>query len=258
MSFFEKLKKGMGIEEPIAEPEKEIEEKPVEIKADKEPKKLKTELPKEAKVEKRAKKASFLLPPSLLLGRTKFSSTAKKEKESPEVKIRKLEIELPSTEVKGEKRTKSSLTIQTKMPEEEKEEEVKEQAEKEPPKEPNEQKEKKWPSFGGTEEGQLAIDVYQTENDLVIQSAIAGVKPENLDISMERDIITIKGSREKLFEENGDYFIQECFWGPFSREVILPSEVDPQRAVAEMKNNILTIRIPKILREKKRRIIVRE
>ncbi|MDP2966925.1 MAG: Hsp20/alpha crystallin family protein [bacterium] len=239
-SFFEKLKKGMGIEEPIAEPEKEIEEKPIEIKAGKEPKKLKTELPKEAKVEKRAKKASFLLPPSLLLGRTKFSSTAKKEKEPPEVKIRKLEI-------------------QTKMPEEEEEEEeIKEQAEKEPPKEPKEQKEKKWPSFGGTEEGQLAIDVYQTENDLVIQSAIAGVKPENLDISMERDIITIKGSREKPFEENGDYFIQECFWGPFSREVILPSEVDPQRAVAEMKNNILTIRIPKILREKKRRIIVRE
>jgi HSP20 family protein len=222
-SFFEKLKKGMGIEEPIAEPEKEIEEKPVETKAGKEPKKLKIELPKEAKVEKRIK----------------FSSTAKKEKEPPEVKIKKLEI-------------------QTKMPEEKKEEEVKEQAEKEPPKESNEQKEKKWPSFGEAEEGQLAIDVYQTENDLVIQSAIAGVKPENLDISMERDIITIKGSREKLFEENGDYFIQECFWGPFSREVILPSEVDPQRAVAEMKNNILTIRIPKILREKKRRIIVRE
>jgi len=222
-SFFEKLKKGMGIEEPIAEPEKEIEEKPIEIKAGKEPKKLKTELPKEAKVEKR----------------TKFSSTAKKEKEPPEVKIKKLEI-------------------QTKMLEEKKEEEVKEQAEKEPPKEPKEQKEKKWPSFGGAEEGQLAIDVYQTENDLVIQSAIAGVKPENLDISMERDIITIKGSREKPFEENGDYFIQECFWGSFSREVILPSEVDPQRAVAEMKNNILTIRIPKILREKKRRIIVRE
>ncbi|MCX6759215.1 MAG: Hsp20/alpha crystallin family protein [Candidatus Nealsonbacteria bacterium] len=227
-SFFEKLKRGMDIEEPIAEPEKEIEEKPIETKTGKEPKKLKTELPKEAKVEKRMK----------------FSSTAKKEKESPEVKIRKLET-------------------QTKMPEEEREEEreeeeVKEQAEKEPPKELKEQKEKKWPSFGKIEEGQLAIDVYQTENDLVIQSAIAGVKPENLDISIERDIITIKGSREKPFEENGDYFIQECFWGPFSREVILPSEVDPQRAVAEMKNNILTIRIPKILREKKRRIIVRE
>ncbi len=105
-------------------------------------------------------------------------------------------------------------------------------------------------------EGQLAIDVFQTENDLIIQSAIAGVKPESLDISMEKDIIIIKGIRKKSFEENGDYFAQECFWGPFSREVILPAEVDPNRAKAEMKEGILTIKIPKILREKKRRIIV--
>ena len=103
----------------------------------------------------------------------------------------------------------------------------------------------------------MAIDIYQTEQDLVIQSAIAGVKPENLDISMEKDIIRIKGSREKPFEEKGDYFSQECFWGLFSREIILPAEIDPERAMAEMKNGILTIRIPKILREKKRRIVVR-
>ena len=123
--------------------------------------------------------------------------------------------------------------------------------------EDEEQKEKKWPSFSEAEEGQLAIDIYQTEQDLVIQSAIAGVKPENLDISMEKDIIRIKGSREKPFEEKGDYFSQECFWGLFSREIILPAEIDPERAMAEMKNGILTIRIPKILREKKRRIVVR-
>ncbi len=92
---------------------------------------------------------------------------------------------------------------------------------------------------------------------MVIQSAIAGVKPENLDITLEKDIITIKGVREKPFEEEGDYFSQECFWGPFSREVILPAEVDPNRATAEMRDGILTIRIPKILREKKRKIIVR-
>ena len=105
-------------------------------------------------------------------------------------------------------------------------------------------------------EGQLAIDIFQTENDLIIQSAIAGVKPESLDISMEKDIIIIKGTREKPFEKNGDYFAQECFWGPFSREVILPTEVDPNQVKAEMKEGILTIRIPKILREKKRRIII--
>ena len=118
------------------------------------------------------------------------------------------------------------------------------------------------PALAGKEkwfetEGELAIDVYQTESHLVIQSAIAGVKPEDLDISMERDIITIKGIRQKPFEESGDYFTQECYWGPFSREVILPVEVDPDRAEATMKDGILTIRIPKILREKKRRIKVR-
>jgi len=83
------------------------------------------------------------------------------------------------------------------------------------------------------------------------------VKPEFLDISMERDVVTIKGTREKPFEEEGDYFAQECYWGSFSREVILPAEVDPDRAEATMKEGILTIRIPKILREKKRKIKVK-
>jgi HSP20 family protein len=106
-------------------------------------------------------------------------------------------------------------------------------------------------------EGQLAIDVYQTKDELVIQSAIAGVKPGNLDISMEGDVITIKGRREKLFEEEGNYFIQECYWGLFSREVILPVEVDPGRIEATMKEGILTIRIPKILRERRKKIIVK-
>jgi len=104
-------------------------------------------------------------------------------------------------------------------------------------------------------EGELAIDVYQTETELVIRSAIAGVKPENLDISVEGDIITIKGSREKP-EEGGTYFTQECYWGPFSRKVILPAEIDPNRIEATMKEGILTIRMLKIERERKRRIIV--
>ena len=106
-------------------------------------------------------------------------------------------------------------------------------------------------------EGQLAIDVYQTENELIIQSTIAGVKSENLDVSLEKDIIAIKGCREKPFEKEGDYFTQECYWGSFSREIIMPVEVDPSRALAELKEGILTIRIPKIVREKKKKIIVK-
>lgn len=107
-------------------------------------------------------------------------------------------------------------------------------------------------------EGQLTIDIYQTENELVIRSAIAGVKPEFLDISLEKDIITIKGKRGKPFEEKEDYFSQECYWGPFSRELILPVEVDPNLAEATMREGILTIRLPKIEREKKKKIIVKE
>ena len=107
------------------------------------------------------------------------------------------------------------------------------------------------------QEGQLAIDIYQTENELVIRSAIAGVKPESVEISFEKDIITIRGRREKPLKEEEDYFSQECYWGPFSREIILPVEVDPNLAEATMKEGILTIRLPKIEREKKKKIIVR-
>jgi len=107
-------------------------------------------------------------------------------------------------------------------------------------------------------EGQLSVDVYQTKEELVIQSAIAGIRPDILDISLEGDVVTIKGKREKPDSEEGDYFTQECYWGQFSREIILPVEVDPNRVRAAMKDGILTIRIPKIFREKKRKILIKE
>jgi HSP20 family protein len=107
-------------------------------------------------------------------------------------------------------------------------------------------------------EGQLSVDVYQTKEELVIQSAIAGIRPDALDISLEGDVVTIRGKREKPNNEEGDYFTQECYWGQFSRDVILPVDVDPNRVKAEMKDGILTIRIPKIFREKKRKILVKK
>lgn len=102
-------------------------------------------------------------------------------------------------------------------------------------------------------EGQLVIDVYETDNEIVIQSAIAGITPENLDISIEKDMVSIKGKRESATERTGkNYLIEECYWGAFSREIILPSEVDAAKAQASMKNGILTIRAPKIERERKK------
>jgi len=104
-------------------------------------------------------------------------------------------------------------------------------------------------------EGQLTVDVYQTDKEIVIQSAIAGIEPDDLDIIIENDMVAIRGNRKKLFEEKKrNYFYQECYWGQFSREIILPEEVDNSRAQATMKKGILTIRIPKIESKKKRKI----
>ncbi len=101
-----------------------------------------------------------------------------------------------------------------------------------------------WPSEEA--EGQLTIDVYQTAAEIVIQSTIAGVEPEDLDISITNDMITIRGRRQKQEEvKTEDYFYQECYWGNFSRSVILPVDIDADKAVASLKNGILTIRLPK-------------
>jgi len=107
-------------------------------------------------------------------------------------------------------------------------------------------------------EGELTVDVYQTDKEIVIQSAVAGVEPEDLDISIEKDMVIIKGKREKQFEEKEkNYFYQECYWGQFSRKIILPAEVNSSKISASMKNGILCIRIPKIERKKKTKISVK-
>lgn len=111
---------------------------------------------------------------------------------------------------------------------------------------------------GENDEGQLTIDVYQTENDIVIKSTIAGVKPEDLDVSINNDMVSIRGERkneEQVSEEN--YYYQECYWGNFSRSVILPVDVLADKAEASMKNGILTIRLPKADVTKSKKIQVR-
>ena len=106
-------------------------------------------------------------------------------------------------------------------------------------------------------EGQLTIDVYQTPNEIVIKSTIAGVRPENIDITITNDMITIKGSRQKDEEVKAeDYYYQECYWGAFSRSVILPVDVEADRAKAMMKNGILTIKLPKAEKVKTKKIVI--
>lgn len=107
-------------------------------------------------------------------------------------------------------------------------------------------------------EGQLTIDVYQTDDDIIIKSTIAGVKPEDLDVSINNDMLTIKGERkfeDEVSEEN--FYYQECYWGGFSRSVVLPVDVVPEKIEATLKNGILTIKLPKAATNKTKRIKVR-
>jgi HSP20 family protein len=107
-------------------------------------------------------------------------------------------------------------------------------------------------------EGQLMVDVYQTPTEIVIKSTVAGVNPEDIDISIVNDMITIKGRR--ILDENiknEDYFFQECYWGSFSRSIILPMEIDSDRISATLKNGILTIRLPKIDKNRVKKIRIK-
>ncbi|MBI4709446.1 MAG: Hsp20/alpha crystallin family protein [Candidatus Portnoybacteria bacterium] len=106
-------------------------------------------------------------------------------------------------------------------------------------------------------EGQLTIDVYQTPSHIIIKSTIAGVKSEDLDITITNDMVTIRGEREKDEEIKAeDYYYQECYWGAFSRSVILPVDVEAEKAEASLKNGILTIKLPKIEKVKTKKIKV--
>ncbi|HOK35139.1 MAG TPA: Hsp20/alpha crystallin family protein [Candidatus Pacearchaeota archaeon] len=112
---------------------------------------------------------------------------------------------------------------------------------------------------GETEEGQLAVDVFQTDNEIVIQSTIAGVKAADLDVTIQNDIVVIRGERKREIEVSPqDYFYQECYWGPFSRQIILPEEIDPDKTRAELKNGILTLWLPRLEKTKTTKVKIRE
>jgi len=110
----------------------------------------------------------------------------------------------------------------------------------------------------GSEEGELAIDVHQTPDEIIIKAMIAGVKPDDLDVSITRDMVTIKGSRreEKTIDED-DYFYKELYWGSFSRTILLPQEVEPDEAKATEKNGLLTLQLPKIDRKKSTKVKIK-
>ena len=108
------------------------------------------------------------------------------------------------------------------------------------------------------EEGELTVDVYQTPDDIIIKTIVAGVRPDDLDISITRDMVTIRGSRQESNEVNdGDYFHRELYWGSFSRTVMLPQEVDVDAAEANEKHGLLTLRLPKMDKSRQTKLKVR-
>ncbi|MBD3156226.1 Hsp20 family protein [Candidatus Peregrinibacteria bacterium] len=107
-------------------------------------------------------------------------------------------------------------------------------------------------------DGQLALDVYQTDTHIVILAPIAGVKVDDMSVEVSDDVLTIKGHREQkeeIAEEH--YFTQECFWGDFSRSIVLPASVDTGKISADFKDGVLTITIPKVEKVKSKVIRIK-
>lgn len=108
------------------------------------------------------------------------------------------------------------------------------------------------------EVGDLAVDMHQTPNEIVIQAMVAGVKPEDLDVSISRESVTISGKRseqKQVVEEN--FFYRELSWGSFSRTVVLPQEIEPEEAEAVERHGLLTLRLPKVNKDKIQKLKVR-
>jgi HSP20 family molecular chaperone IbpA len=107
-------------------------------------------------------------------------------------------------------------------------------------------------------DGELSVDVYQTPTHIIIKAMIAGVRPEDLDVSITRDMVTVRGKREQHAEgQNGDFFFQELYWGSFSRTIVLPQEVDLEEAEATEKHGLLIIRLPKLDKGRQAKLKVR-
>lgn len=107
-------------------------------------------------------------------------------------------------------------------------------------------------------EGQLAIDVYQAGNDIIVEAPIAGVGIDDIDLELSPESVTIRGKREQREKvEDDQYLYQECYWGKFSRSVILPQEINPDHATATFKNGILRVVLPKVTKQKSKKVKVR-
>ena len=108
------------------------------------------------------------------------------------------------------------------------------------------------------QEGELPVDMYQTRDSIVIRALVAGVSPEDLDIAITRDMVTLKGVREEVQEApDEDYYHRELFWGSFSRTILLPEEIIIDEAEAKEKHGLLEIVLPKLDKERSAKLAVK-
>ncbi|MDB5244291.1 MAG: heat shock protein Hsp20, family protein [Parcubacteria group bacterium] len=107
-------------------------------------------------------------------------------------------------------------------------------------------------------EGQLPVDVHQTQTDIVIRAFVAGVRPDELSISISRDMVEIGGARaEREQVAAADYFTRELFWGSFARKILLPQEIDVEASSASAKDGLLTIVLPRLDKAKQTKLRVK-
>jgi HSP20 family protein len=103
--------------------------------------------------------------------------------------------------------------------------------------------------------GQLALDVYETKEKLIIKARTAGVNKDDLDVSISDNTLTIKGTLSAGNEEEVDnYFVQECYWGEFSRSITLPVAVKEDNIQAELKDGVLTVKFTKVKQDTVKKI----
>ena len=103
--------------------------------------------------------------------------------------------------------------------------------------------------------GQLAVDVYETEDKLVVKARTAGVNKEELDVSISDGILTISGTLNSGDDTDAiNWHIQECYWGEFSRTLALPVSVKEDEVEAVLKDGVLTIKFNKIRQEAAKKI----
>ena len=108
------------------------------------------------------------------------------------------------------------------------------------------------------EDGELAVDVYENNDEVFVQAMVAGVEPGDLNVEITREMVKLKGKREKINDiPNENYYHRELYWGNFSRKILLPEEIDPEKSEAIEKHGLLILRLPKLNKKKSQKLAVK-